>query len=145
MIAEKRETMDWRILAAITVLCWGTYNVILKGVSSRISWQMSLMWFLIGYALIIAVFIAVNCPGQKFRWLQTISLAPFFGGILCGIGAITFFKAMPTASGSLLMPIIGLYVLIASIGCLIFFKEPLTLRVVLGVAFATAAILLLSK
>ncbi|MBN1435464.1 MAG: EamA family transporter [Sedimentisphaerales bacterium] len=142
---EKRENMDWRILAAVTVLCWGTYNVILKAVSSRVSWQMSMMWFIIGYALVIAVFVGVNCIGREFRWFQPMSLVPLSAGVLCAIGAITFFKAIPTAPGSLLMPIIGLYVLTASIGCLVFLKEPITLRVVLGISFATAAILLLSK
>lgn len=137
--------MDWRILATMTVLCWGAYNVILKGVAGRVSWQMSMMWFVIGYALMIGVFIGLNCSGGKFRWFEPVSLWPFAGGILCGVGAITFFKAIPLVSGSVLMPIVGLYVLAAAVGCLICFREPITLRVVLGIGFAMVAIFLLSK
>ncbi len=137
--------MDWRVLAAITVVSWGAYNVILKGISSRMSWQMSMMWFVIGYALMIAIFLGVSSGGQKVKWVEPVSLVPLAAGILCGLGAITFFKAIPLAPGSLLMPIVGLYVLISTVGCLVCFHEPVSLRVVLGIVFATAAIILLSK
>lgn len=137
--------MDWRILAGITVISWGVYNVILKGVSSRISWQMSMMWFVAGYGLMIAIFLSINSVGQKFKWIETVSLLPLACGILCGLGAITFFKAIPQIQGSVLMPLVGLYVLVSAVGCLICFHEPVTFRIVLGISFATIAIILLGK
>jgi transporter family protein len=139
--------MDWRILAVITVISWGAYNVILKAVSSRMAWQVSMAWFVTGYTLMIAIFCVMNSLGREnpMKWFDRVSLWPLGCGVLCGIGAVTFFKAIPLAPGSLLMPIVGLYVLASAIGCLIFFREPVTMRDVLGIVLATAAILLLSK
>jgi drug/metabolite transporter (DMT)-like permease len=137
--------MNWRILAAITVVCWGTYNIGLKWVSSRLDWRISMFWFVMGYALLVGGFCLMNLFGQKVKFLELSAIWPLACGVLCGIGAITFFKAIPLAPGSLLMPIVGLFVLVSSLGCLIFFKEPITLRVVMGIILATAAIILLSK
>lgn len=137
--------MDWRILTAITVLSWGVYNIILKAVSGRIAWQISMLWFVFGYMLMVAAFCAVNFSGGKFKLFPSIALWPLVSGIMCGVGAITFFKAIPLVSGSVLMPLVGLFVLISAVGCLIFLHEPLTWRVVLGIGCATAAVMLLGK
>lgn len=138
--------MDWRILAAITVICWGAYNIVLKAAADRIPWQLSMAWFVISYALTIGSFVAFHSLGnEKFRWMDANAVLPIVAGVLCGVGAITFFKAIPLAPGSLLMPIVGLFVLVSAVGCLIVFREPVTLRVIAGIFFAAVAIVLLSK
>jgi len=138
--------MDWRILTLITVLCWGSYNVVLKIVAERIAWQSSMLWFVIGYAVMVAGFCLTADPAlSKGRFLQLQAVWPLLAGVLCGIGAITFFKALPLAPGSVLMPLIGLYVLIAAMGCLFFLHEPMTLRVIAGIGCATAAVMLLGR
>jgi len=137
--------MDWRILTLVAVVSWGAYNVILKAVSGRMPWQWSLLWFIIAYALTVIVFCLVNSASIKGRFLQLPAIWPLWAGILCGVGAIAFFKALPLAPGSVLMPLIGLYVLVSAIGCLVFLQEPLTWRVVAGIGCATAAIMLLGR
>jgi len=87
----------------------------------------------------------MNAMGQKFKWVEPVTILPVLSGMLCGLGAIAYFKALPLAPGSLLIPIVGLFVIVSAIGSLIFFHEPLTWRVSLGIIFAALAIVLLSK
>jgi bacterial/archaeal transporter family protein len=87
----------------------------------------------------------VNMFGGKFRLFPAAAWWPLISGIVCGLGAITFFKAIPLAPGSVLMPLVGLFVLVSAVGCLVFLHEPLTWRVVLGIGCATAAVMLLGK
>jgi len=139
-------SIDWRILTLITVLCWGAYNVVLKAVAGRIVWQSSMLWFVIGYAVMVAGYCVASDPGLlKGHFMQLAAFWPLLSGILCGIGAIAFFRALPLAPGSVLMPLIGLYVLIAAVGCLFFLHEPLTWRVVAGIVRATTAVMLLGR
>jgi drug/metabolite transporter (DMT)-like permease len=139
-------SIDWRILTLITVVSWGTYNVVLKAVADRVAWQTSMLWFVIGYGVMVAAYCLMADPGMlKGRFIQAAALWPLLAGVLCGIGAITFFKALPVAPGSVLMPLIGLYVLVSAVGCLVFLHEPLTLRVIAGIGCATAAVILLSR
>jgi transporter family protein len=78
-------------------------------------------------------------------FFKSASFLALGAGIMCGLGAVTFFKALPLAPGSILMPLIGLYVLVAAIGCLIIFKETVSLRVISGIVLAVIAIMLLGK
>ena len=61
------------------------------------------------------------------------------------MGAITFFKALPQAPGSVFLPLVGLYTVISAVGCLFLFKEPVTARVLAGILSAAVAVVLLAK
>ena len=138
--------MNWRILILLTVLSWGGYNVLLKAVAGRLAWQLSMLWFVIGYALMVAGFCLAADPGLiRNRLIQAPAVWPLVAGVLCGVGAIAFFKALPLAPGSVLMPLVGLYVLVSAVGCLILLHEPFTWRMAAGIGCATAAVMLLGK
>lgn len=139
-------SIDWRFLALVTVLCWGAYNVILKAVAGRMAWQVVILWYLIGYVALVAGYCIISDPSLlKARFVQPLAVRPLLAGFLCGIGAIAFFKALPIAAGSILMPLVGLYVLVSAAGCLFFFGEPLTWRVAAGIVCAVTAVVLLGK
>ena len=137
--------MDWRILAAIVVASWGAYAIILKAVGSRIPWQLSMLWFVVGYAVFILAFCLINLSGTKMRILPVGVIWPLVAGLLCGVGAIAFFKAIPMAAGSVFLPITGLYVVVTAIGCMVFLHEPFSLRILAGIVCAGAAVVLLGK
>jgi len=138
--------MDWRLLVVIVVLSWGSYNVMLKAVAGRLAWQWSMLWFVIGYSLMVTLFCLMSDRTQiKSRFLHPSAAWPMLAGILCGVGAIAFFKALPLAPGSVLMPMVGLYVLVSAVGCLLFLHDPLTWRVLAGIGCATAAVMLLGR
>ena len=135
--------MDWRLSAALTIGAWGAYNIILKAVSGRMAWQQSMLWFVIGYAVSGGVFCVPHVASVQERFLQSRGFWPLLAGVLCGAGAILFFKTLPMAPGSVFLPLIGLYVLVSSVGCLVFLREPFSWRVGLGMVCATAAVILL--
>jgi bacterial/archaeal transporter family protein len=137
--------MDWRILIAITVLSWGGYNVLLKGVGERIAWQSSMLLFVISYALAVGLYCAWQGRLTGADFTEKKAFLPLLAGVLCAVGAVAFFRAIPKAPGSLLMPLVGLYPVVAALGCIVFFKEPVSLRVVLGILCAAAAAFLLGR
>jgi drug/metabolite transporter (DMT)-like permease len=140
--------MDWRLLAAITVISWGAYNVVLKAAAGKVAWQVSMLCFVFGYSAFIVVFCLLNASGMKQLFsdiMKSGSWWSILAGVLCGLGAVTFFVGLPKAPGSVYIPLIGLYVVVAAIGCLVFFKEPISARVIVGMICAVAAIVLLGK
>lgn len=137
--------MDWRILIAITVLSWGGYNVMLKWAGDRLAWQASMLLFVIAYSLMVGAYCAFQGSLSYADFTLKKSALPLFAGVLCAVGAIAFFKALPLAPGSVLMPLVGLYTSAAAIGCLFLFHEPISLRVVAGMLCAAAAVVLLGR
>ena len=137
--------MDWRILTAITVVSWGAYSVILKRVSGQMAWQASMFLFVLGYSVFVALYYALDSAGTFPALLQRKSLWPLLAGALCGIGGITFFKAIAQAPGSVFLPIVSLSMIISGILCVLLLKEPLTARVIFGTLFAGVAVVLLAR
>ncbi len=137
--------MDWRVMAAVTIVTWGAYNVVLKVASGRMAWQVSLFLFVFSYAIVVAVFSLAQGGIFKAGLISRTSLWPIAAGILCGLGAVTYFKGIAGAPGSVFVPLVGLSALVSAVGCLVFLREPATLRVILGIACAFAAIVLLSR
>ena len=137
--------MDWRVLTAITVLSWGTYTVILKKVSGQMAWQASMFLFVLGYAVFVGGYYLLDTAGTASTLFQKKSVWPILIGMLCGLGGITFFRALAMAPGSVFLPLVSLSMIISGIGCIVFLKEAVTVRVVLGVIFAGIAVVLLAK
>lgn len=127
----------------ITVLSWGGYNVLLKWAGDRLAWQTSMLLFVVAYALAIGVYCVCYGELSSAALLGKQSLVPLSAGVLCAVGAIAFFKAIPMVSGSVIMPLVGLYPIVAALGCLFIFREPVSMRVVAGLICAGAAIVLL--
>ena len=137
--------MDWKILVAITVISWGSYNVLLKWAGNQIAWQASMLLFVIAYSLIVGAYCVFQGQLTYADLVGKKSAVPLFAGVLCAVGAIAFFKAIPMAPGSLLIPLVGLYTLVSAIGCLFLFQEPISLRVVVGILCAGTAVVLLGR
>ena len=137
--------MDWRVLALVTVLSWGGYAILLKAIADRLPWQLSMLWFVVGYTIFILAFCMINMIGGRMRIVHPAMGWALLAGALCGVGAIAFFKAMPMAAGSVFLPITGLYVVVTALGCLVFLHEPFSLRVLAGILCAGAAVVLLGK
>ena len=137
--------MDWRILTAITVLSWGAYSVMLKKVSGQIPWHVSMFLFVSGYALLVGAYCLLHGKIPLGSLAQRTAIWPLLAGVVCGIGGITFFKAIPLAPGSVFLPLVSLSMIISGIGCLFFFKEPVTRELILGVVCAAMAVVLLAR
>lgn len=137
--------MDWRVLVLITVALWGSEGVILKAVSGRLDPIVSLMWFCAGSAVSISFYLIVAMSKTWEKTFQPTWIWALVAGLFCGLGTITFFKAIPLAKGSAVIPLSGLCVLVTAVGCLVFLKEPVNARVITGIACAAAAVVLLGR
>lgn len=138
-------TGNWRILIALTVILWSGYSVILKLVSSKIQWQLSMLLFTGGYAMVVAAYCMFNSKGQLFMSIKSIAWWALICGCMCGLGSITFFKAIPQIRGSILYPLLGLYVPVSAVCCVLFLKEPIGIRGIAGIICASVAIVLLGR
>ena len=137
--------MDWRVMVAITIVTWGGYNVMLKAAAGRIAWQVSMLLFVLSYSVLVGGFCLLQNGVFRAGLMPRAALWPILAGVLCGIGAITYFKGIAAAPGSVFLPLVSLATLVSAVGCLIFLREPVSLRIVLGIAFAVVAIVLLAQ
>lgn len=136
--------MDWRILVAVVVISWGGYSVLLKQAGNHLSPTISMFLFVCGYAVLVGAYCFLSPDMKMHAVFQKQGLVALVAGALCGVGGIAFFKAVPRVPGSVLFPLVGLYALVSAVGSLLIFKEPMTLKLMLGIVCATAAIMLLS-
>jgi len=136
---------DWRVLAAFIILSWGGYSIVLKLIANKLPWQASMLLFVVGYALVAGFYCLLNFSTVNGSVFKPVSLLALGAGVLCGLGAIAFFKALPLAPGSVFIPLVGLSVLVAAIGCLIILKEPISCRSASGIVLAVVSIILLGK
>lgn len=138
--------MDWRILIGLTVMSWTLYSVILRSVSEKMSWQISMFAFVIGYAVVSTLVGGIHMKATG--WQQVVSTPVFVAcvcGAICGLGAMAFFKALPLAPGSIVNSLVGMYIPLTAIACLIFLREPVSARTVIGILCAGLAVVLLSR
>ncbi|MBI3987644.1 MAG: EamA family transporter [Lentisphaerae bacterium] len=137
--------MSWKILIGVTILCWGAYSIMLKYVADRMAWQVSLLAFVLSYSVIVAAFSLWQMKGQSLEILTPALAWPLLAGGLCGLGGITYFKALPLAPGGLIMPLMGLFIPVAALGCILLFHERLGVREVIGLLCGVASIVLLAR
>jgi len=136
--------MDWRILVAVVIISWGGYSILLKVAGNHLSPTISMFLFVFGYAVLVGGYCFFSPDMKVNAVFQKPALIALLAGVLCGVGGIAFFKAVPRVPGSILFPLVGLYALVSAVASLLIFKEPFTLKLMLGIVCATAAIILLS-
>ena len=69
----------------------------------------------------------------------------FVGGIFAALGGYPYILAMPKAPGSVIQPLIGMTYPLIALGGLFLFQEPMTLKVICGIACGAIAIYLFNS
>ncbi len=69
----------------------------------------------------------------------------FVGGIFAALGGYPYIFAMPKAPGSVIQPLLGMVYPLIAIGGLFLFHEPVTWKVVCGIASGAVAIYLFNS
>lgn len=72
------------------------------------------------------------------------SLYVYLAGVALMFGVIGFFRALALGPVSIVVPIVGLYIVVSSAIGIVLLNEPLTIKKVAGIALAFVAILLVS-
>jgi len=134
---------DWFASALIALLFWGLW-----GVFSKIANMYLPSWVIfITEALVYVVVGSIVWGLQRFTlpW-SAPGLAAAVAAGLCGGGGLFFFlRALAGGPASVVVPLTSLYPLITVLVGVTLLAETLTLRHLLGIALAAAAVWLLSN
>lgn len=132
---------NWKFLMICYILTFGLWGFIIKIVSTKLDWKTTMLyvWMTIFIILMLSYFKKANFGWSKFHALAVLA------GIAAAIGTIAFYRALPMAPASLIIPLSTQYILVTVLLCVIYLKEPMSLRIIAGIACSIAAIVLLSR
>jgi len=130
----------WLIYALTAVLIWGFWGYLSKIVAANLGGLHGYLLVSLSSIVFTGVILLVFGLPPSFSNLPLYLIT----GILGGAGTLFFYLAMQSGKASIVVPISAQYIVIAAILAIIFLKEPITVKKVLGIIFAVSAIALLS-
>ncbi|MEX2599035.1 MAG: EamA family transporter [Dehalococcoidia bacterium] len=135
--------VGWALLAMIT---YGTAAIFLKLAFRGITPGTALIVaniFVIGAGIIWSY--ASGVPIQRQLGFNQPTLYLLLAGALLGVSISSYYKALSLGSASVVVPIFALSFTVAAILGFLVLGEPLKLTRILGLVFAAAAIVLLTR
>ena len=132
-------------LAAASIVAWGTWGVFSKLAIERIDQQVMVWGSLIVVPAIILIYLVasgelapltMHAPGITFAAL---------GGVGAALGTVCFYLLLARERASVAVSMTSLYPALTVILSVLFLKEHLNGVHVLGIFFALAAVVLLSR
>jgi transporter family protein len=132
-------------LAAATIVAWGTWGVFSKLAVERIDQQVLVWGSLITVPVVFFVYLVATSqlvplkmdgPGVAFAAL---------GGVGAALGTVCFYLLLARERVSLTVPVTSLYPAVTVMLSVLFLREHLSGAHVLGILFALAAVVLLSR
>lgn len=128
----------WLKPSLLALLFWGIWGFLTKVGAQKVPWQTTMMLF--GICTFIG---GILCGIQK-PVFDGYYLASVGAGITGAIGFLYFFNALSKGPATVVIPLTSLYVAVASILAFIILAEPLTVKKILGILCAIAAMILLA-
>ncbi len=128
----------WLRPSLLAILFWGLWGFLTKVAGSKVQWQTMLIFLSIG-TIVIAFIGRPSRPG-----FDVYHLAGFASGIACALGYLFFYQAITKSQASIVIPFTSLYIAVSAILAFVILMEPLTLKKILGIAFAMVAMVLLA-
>ncbi|MFH1861400.1 MAG: EamA family transporter [bacterium] len=127
----------WLKPSLLALLFWGLWGFLTKLGAQKIPWQTMMIFFAL-CTLLLGI-IAKPTQPRLDLW-HGIGLA---GGLAGALGFFYFYIAMARGSATTVIPLTSLYVAVASVLAFLLLSEPVTLRKILGIFAAIAAMVLL--
>jgi bacterial/archaeal transporter family protein len=135
----------WFWLSLVTLVFFGLTGITQKLCTNNISFEMSFVWLCVamcGVSVAVPLFVPLQWRSLNFPLIALGAL----GGVLNGLGALTSFAALKQGGkASIVIPIINLYPLVTVAGVWLFLGERLSIRQVIGILLALAAVIFLSQ
>jgi len=132
--------LHWKVWALLSTLTWAAWGVAVKYAIRDIGWQrLEILSALAGLILMFAI-----APGSFQIKPDGKHLFGLLAGGLGALGAILFYLALSTGPVSVIIPLTSLYVVGVAIAGVALFGEPVTIRKVIGIGLALAAMVVLS-
>jgi len=136
--------INWLYICFISIILSSGYKIVLKSYAHRLSYKTHMIYFNIMYIFVGLILGIIYFFQNGFVYTHTIWVS-FFAGVLSAIGGVTYFIANTKAPGSTMQPLTGMCIPIGGILCLIFLKEPITPKVICGIASVVITIYLFSS
>ncbi len=128
----------WLKPSLLALFFWGLWGFLTKVGAEKVPWQNIMILF--G----ICTFMAGIICGMVKPQLDGYFLASIGAGIAGAVGFLYFFNALSKGPASIVIPLTSLYVVVAAILAFLILAEPLSVRKILGIFSAIAAIALLA-
>jgi transporter family protein len=133
--------MHWKFWSLLAITGWTAWGIVTKFALRRIDWAR--LEVLSGLVALIAMLI-IAPSGYRIK-LDNAHLIGLMAATLGAFGGVTFFIALSKGPASVIVPLTSLYVVGVFLFGVLFFGEALTLKKVLGVLLAAAAMFLLAS
>ncbi|OGG55229.1 hypothetical protein A3D62_01420 [Candidatus Kaiserbacteria bacterium RIFCSPHIGHO2_02_FULL_49_11] len=138
--------MIWLFFVSLTIITWGSYNLLLKIAGTYISQSWALFFIGLVQVIVGALFILYQRTTDQVLLTTKGAFIAGGAGLLFALGTLFFlyaFKFNAPASIAIATYTVGA-LLIGVLGGLLFFNEALSVRMVVGITFAIASIVLLT-
>ena len=128
----------WLKPSLLALLFWGLWGFLTKVGAERVPWQTTMILFGI-FTFIGGLLCGFSRPHfDGYFW------ASAGAGIAGAIGFLYFFNALSKGPATIVIPLTSLYVAVAAALAFLILHEPLTVKKVLGILSAVAAMFLLA-
>ena len=134
----------WVLYSLITVCVWGFWGLSAKLASRSVSSQNLLLLAFLGNLLVFPLCLAVFGRHLRFIWRQPDYHFAVLAGIIGALGTLFFYLALTRGEASRVVVMTAMYPVITVILAFVFLHEPVTIHKAAGIAFALAALILLS-
>jgi uncharacterized membrane protein len=126
---------------ALAILGWGLWAFLIKAAGEKVPWQAA---FVLSAVWSVPMALCLKPWSIHFAMSGAWGLA--LAGTFCGcIASVFFYRALSLGQASVIVPLSGLYIPLCALLAAAFLKEGLDWRKGLGIACATAAVVLLGK
>lgn len=141
--------MNWIHFCLITIVLYGVHDIMLKHLADSVNSTLASLIINGSAALVLSIYLMLQ-PGNKWRAFSEIAPAKMLfligAGIALGVATITFMNAFSRGGNlSIAVPVVysGVIAICMLFG-LLFFRETLDWRQIIGAGLAIAGIYLMS-
>ena len=135
--------MTWLGFSFLALILWGVWSFLGKVATQSLPAAAVYLLTISGHLVVVA-FILVEGLGPV-AWQPWAVAAALGSGLAMAVALVFFFKALSHGPALVVVPLTALYPAVTVILAWLFLKEALTLRHLVGLALALAAVWLLSK
>ena len=135
----------WLIYALISTCLWGVWGLAGKLASRTVSPQSLILLGSAGAFLIFPLWVLLFGRQFRFLWGDLNFYWALIGGAVGSAGGVFYYMALSRGEASRVVAITATYPLVTFVLAFLILGEPLTFRKSLGILFALAAVVLLSK
>ena len=134
---------SWLALSLVALGLWGLWGVFTKVATQQLGPEVAYLLGMVGYLPVLAILLfetGGKIPWQPWGWAAAVA-----AGMSTGFALYFFFRALHGGAASVVVPLTSLYPVVTVALSWVFLRESLSLRQMIGLVLAVAAVWLLSE